>query len=76
MKENILKAIQNLDSKLCLVIARNYLGKGVDCAKFYAVIVYGPPKNFRKLEELEEMARLRRHYYYTLPFICEKWIVM
>ncbi|XP_061170261.1 putative ATP-dependent DNA helicase Q1 [Saccostrea echinata] len=57
-KEIILKAIQNPDSDLRLVIATSSLGMGVDCAKFYNVILYGPPKTV--VELIQEIGRVGR----------------
>jgi superfamily II DNA helicase RecQ len=57
-KENILKAIQNPDSDVCVVIATSSLGMGVDCAKFYNVILYGPPKTVVDL--IQEVGRVGR----------------
>lgn len=57
-KDKILKAIQNPDSSICLVIATSSLGMGVDCAKFYDVILYGPPKTV--VELIQEIGRVGR----------------
>lgn len=55
---SILKAIQNPDSSICLVIATSSLGMGVDRAKFNDVILYGPPKTV--VELIQEIGRVGR----------------